>query len=98
MEPIETEILILDNVRKSIEDNLKKFSSMTRDEIYNHRKNKFLEIGRNKGFVSQLDDISTLSMKKNKINVFIEKFFKNKNNLIFLGIFLLLVFSSIFFL
>jgi acetyl-CoA carboxylase carboxyl transferase subunit alpha len=90
--------LILDNVRKSIEDNLKKFSSMTRDEIYNHRKNKFLEIGRNKGFVSQLDDISTLSMKKNKINVFIEKFFKNKNSLIFFGIFLLLVFSSIFFL
>ena len=88
--------LILDNVRKSIENNLKKFSNMTRDDIFNHRKNKFLEIGRNKGFVSQLDDISALSMKKNKINIFIEKFFANKNNFIFLGIFLLLVFSYIF--
>ena len=90
--------LILDNVRKSIEDNLNKFLNMTGEDIFNHRKNKFLEIGRNKGFVSQLDDISALSMKKNKINIFIEKLFRNKNNLIFLGIFLLLVFSSIYFL
>ena len=90
--------LILNNVRKSIEDNLNKFLNMTGEDIFNHRKNKFLEIGRNKGFVSQLDDISALSMKKNKINIFIEKFFRNKNNLIFLGIFLLLVFSFIYFL
>ena len=90
--------LILDNVRKSIEDNLNKFLNMTGEDIFNHRKNKFLEIGRNKGFVSQLDDISALSMKKNKINIFIEKLFRNKYNLIFLGIFLLLVFSSIYFL
>ena len=90
--------LILDNVRKSIADNLNKFLNMSGEEIFNHRKNKFLEIGRNKGFVSQLDDISALSMKKNKINVFIEKFFKSKKNLIILGVFLLLVFSSIYFL
>jgi acetyl-CoA carboxylase carboxyl transferase subunit alpha len=73
--------LILDNVRKSIENNLSKFLSMSRDEVLNHRKNKFLTIGRSKGFVSQLDDLSTLSMKKNKINVFIESFFKSKINL-----------------
>ena len=45
-------------------------------------------IGRNKGFVSQLDDLSTLSMKKNKINVFIENFFRSKINL---GISLLVI-------
>ncbi len=90
--------LILDNIRKSIENNLNRFLNMTGEEIFNQRKNKFLEIGRSKGFVSQLDDISALSMKKNKINIFIEKLFKNKNNLIFLSIFLLLVFSSIYFL
>ena len=50
-------------------------------EIFNHRKNKFLTIGRNKGFVSQLDDLSTLSMKKNRINIFIENFLKSKINL-----------------
>ena len=66
----------LDIVSKSIENNLNKFLNMGRDEILNNRKNKFLMIGRSKGFVSQLDDISTLSMKKNKINIFIENFFK----------------------
>jgi len=73
--------LILSNVRKSIKDNLKDFFDMSGDDILNHRKNKFLAIGRNKGFVSQLDDLSTLSMKKNKINIFIESFFKSKVSL-----------------
>ena len=54
---------------------------MSRDEVLNHRKNKFLTIGRSKGFVSQLDDLSALSVKKNKINIFIESFFKSKINL-----------------
>jgi len=70
--------LILDNVRKSIEINLNEFFNMSRDEVLNHRKNKFLTIGRTKGFVSQLDDLNTLSMKKNKFNVFVEKYFKSK--------------------
>jgi acetyl-CoA carboxylase carboxyl transferase subunit alpha len=73
--------LILDNVRKSIENNLNKFFNMSGDEVLNHRKNKFLTIGRSKGFVGQLDDLSTLSVKKNKINKFIESFFKSKINL-----------------
>ena len=54
---------------------------MSRDEVLNHRKNKFLTIGRSKGFISQLDDLSALSMKKNKVNEFIESFFKSKINL-----------------
>jgi len=73
--------LILDNVRISIENNLNEFINMTGEEVFNHRKNKFLTIGRNKGFVSQLDDLSTLSMKKNKINIFIENFLKSKINI-----------------
>ena len=74
--------LILANVRKSIESNLNEFFSMTGDEVLSHRKNKFLSIGRSKGFISQLDDSSTLSVKKNKINVFIENFFKFKISLV----------------
>ena len=73
--------LILDNVRKSIENNLNEFLNMSSDEIFNHRKNKFLTIGRNKGFISQLDNLNTLSMKKNKINIFIENYFKSKINI-----------------
>jgi len=73
--------LILVNVRKSIESNLNEFFNMSGDEVLNHRKNKFLTIGRSKGFVSKFDDLSTLSMKKNKVNVFIENFLKSKINL-----------------
>jgi acetyl-CoA carboxylase carboxyl transferase subunit alpha len=80
--------LILDNVRKSIESNLNKFFSMSGDEVLNHRKNKFLTIGRSKGFVNQLDGLRALSIKKNKVNVFIENFLKSKINL---GIFLVSV-------
>jgi acetyl-CoA carboxylase carboxyl transferase subunit alpha len=74
--------LILDNVRKSIENNLNEFFNMSGEEVLNHRKNKFLIIGRAKGFVSQLDDLNTLSMKKNKVNVFIERLFESKVNII----------------
>ena len=73
--------LILDNVRKAIESNLNEFFNMSGEEVLNHRKNKFLTIGRSKGFVNQLDDLSTLSVKKNKINIFIENFIKSKINL-----------------
>ena len=70
--------LILDNVRQSIKNNLNEFENMSSEEIFNQRKNKFLTIGRNKGFVSQLDNIDLLSMKKNKVNIFIDNFFKSK--------------------
>ncbi len=90
--------LILDNVRISIEDNLNEFLSMTREEVLNHRNNKFLTIGRNKGFVSQLDDLSSLSMKKNKINIFIEKIFNTKNNLIIGSAAVLIILALIYYL
>ena len=90
--------LILSNVRKSIEKNLNEFLNMRRDEIFNHRKNKFLTIGRSKGFVSQLDDLSTLSMNKNKINIFIESFFKSKVNLTISFVVIALVSYLVFFL
>jgi len=90
--------LILDNVSKSIENSLNEFLNMNGDEIFNHRKNKFLTIGRNKGFVSHLDDLSTLSMKKNKINIFIESFIKSKVNLIISFVAIALLTYFVFFL
>ena len=83
--------LILDNVRKSIESNLNEFLNMSGDEIFNHRKNKFLAIGRSKGFVTKLDDLSTLSLKRNSFNIFIENLLKSKINLcIFFSVMILL--------
>ena len=55
---------------------------MSGEEIFNHRKDKFLTIGRSKGFVNQLDDLSTLSMKENKVNIFVKNFFRSKLNLV----------------
>ena len=90
--------LILDNVRKSIESNLNEFINMNGEDVLNHRKNKFLTIGRSKGFVSQLDDMSTLSMKKSKINMFAENFFKSKINLVIFSVIIVLLGCLIFFL
>ena len=90
--------LILDNVRKSIEINLDEFINMNGDEILNHRKNKFLTIGRSKGFVSQLDDLSVLSVKKNMINTLIENFFKLKKILGISFVVIVLLSYLIFFL
>jgi len=90
--------LILDNVRKSIEINLNEFFNMSGDEVLNHRKNKFLTIGRSKGFVSKLDDLNELSLKKNKINIFIENLLKSKINLGISFVALVLLSYLIFFL
>ena len=56
--------LILNSVKLSIQKNLNEFNFMSRDEILLHRKNKFLSIGRNKGFRGNIDITDNLSMKE----------------------------------
>ena len=56
--------LILDNVRKSLLTNLLNFKNMSSDEILAQRKNKFLNIGRNKGFISDDDKLTSLDIKE----------------------------------
>ena len=56
--------LILQNVRNSINKNLELFKMMTPEQIYNDRKNKFLKIGRNKGFMKNVQDLSLLDKSK----------------------------------
>ena len=60
--------LMLDNLRSSISKNLEYFKDLSADEIMNERKNKFLKIGRNKGFVSNSEDLSTLIDKNNNFD------------------------------
>ena len=85
--------LILHNVHNSISKNLESFKVMSGDEIFNHRKNKFLKIGRNKGFMNKLDDLSSLNIQKNNFNEII----KNKKILIpLLGFIFILLISVIF--
>ena len=58
---------MLDNLRNSISKNLNYFKDLSSEEIMNERKYKFLKIGRNKGFISNSEDISTLTIKDNNV-------------------------------
>ena len=60
--------LMLDNLRDSISKNLEYFKDMPSEEIMNERKNKFLKIGRDKGFVNNSDDLSTLTNRNSNFN------------------------------
>ncbi len=81
--------LILDNVRASIKKNLEFFSTMNKNEIINHRKNKFLSIGRNKGFAIQTDT-EKLSMKKSILDKLI-----NNRKIAYVTIALMLMMLSV---
>ena len=83
--------LILNNVRNSIINNLNEFRSMSKDEVLSHRKNKFLSIGRSKGFVSETKTDDSLHMKQNFLDVLKIKIVKNKNQLSILAIALILI-------
>ena len=60
--------MMLEGLRQSISKNLDYFKDLSADEIMNERKNKFLKIGRNKGFVSNPEDLSTLTAKPNNFD------------------------------
>ncbi len=70
--------LILKNLKESILKNLENFSMMSPEEIFNNRKNKFLKIGRNKGFISNLSDLSSLKSQEN----YLDQLFKSKKLII----------------
>ena len=69
--------LILESVKNSIENYLQKFNSMGRDEVLSHRKNKFLSIGRTRGFINNSEDIKNLSMQQNFIDNLKNRIVKN---------------------
>jgi len=81
--------LILSNVRNSISKNLNIFKEMGAEEILEQRKGKFLKIGRNKGFISDTANLSSLDHKKNNIDYFLNN---NKRSL-FIGLALILILS-----
>jgi len=64
--------LILENVRNALNKNLENFKQMSPEEIFDGRKNKFLKIGRSKGFMSNLNELSSLNLEKNNFNYFLK--------------------------
>ncbi len=70
--------LILLNIKESLKKNIEIFKSMSKEEIFNERKNKFLKIGRNKGFKDNSDDLISLKISKTNLN----QLFRSKKILI----------------
>jgi len=86
--------LILKNVSECISKNLNSFKEMSPEEIFSQRKNKFLKIGRNKGFANTEESLSSLTNKQNYLNKFFEKkmyMYSLIGILILLGVFLKMI-------
>ena len=83
--------LTLNNTRSYIKSNLNEFSSMSRDEILNHRKNRFLSIGRSEGFTQQPSDIGNLSIKPDFISIIKAKIIKNRKTIMLTMVILLFI-------
>ena len=82
---------ILISVKKSISKNLEHFKGMSPAAILNQRKNKFLKIGRGKGFTDNPESLNAIENKNN-----IEKFFYDKKNIYYLAGSILLIVALIF--
>ena len=80
--------LILKNVKESILKNLSTFKELSPEEILEQRKNKFLKIGRSKGFINNLENLSSLDNKKDNLDQF---FIRNKRNIFLIVAFLFLL-------
>ena len=82
--------LIASDIKHSIIKNLKSFDNYSKDEIYDHRKNKFLQIGRDQGFSksSNLADggLSYKESARRKLSIHF-----NKNKYIYSGLVLVAI-------
>ena len=83
--------LILENVRNSIERSINDFNSLTREEVYNKRKEKFLSIGRTKGFATSSSTQESLSLQTSLLNDLLNKFKKYKNYVIVGGVLIVVI-------
>ena len=82
---------IAQDVKNSILENLKNYENLSREEIYNQRKTKFLKIGRDQGFKSSSDTGDEgLSYKE----VGILRSFKGKK-IILIGVFVAVILTII---
>ena len=83
--------LILDNVHEAIDRNLNKFLTLDDNEILNQRKNKFLDIGRNKGFSSKNEKQDKLISNYNFFQKLKKNYYFDKKIILILLFVLLLI-------
>ena len=81
------------DLKHSIIKNLKNFENFSREEMYDHRKAKFLQIGRGKGFSKSSNLNGGLSYNESGLQKFKDHFITNK--LVYLGVVLAVIASLI---
>ena len=84
---------LLNEVKKSIRKNLKEFSELSREDILNHRKQKFLSMGRKKGFAQKIDTSDKMTMQESLFSNLKQKI--NKNKIVIIIVAALAVFNFI---
>ena len=81
------------DLKHSITKNLKSFENLSKEEVYDHRKAKFLQIGRDQGFSKSSNLEGSLSYNESgleKIKIHIKK-----NKFVYLGASLIAITSLI---
>jgi acetyl-CoA carboxylase carboxyl transferase subunit alpha len=81
---------IATDLKYSIIKNLKIFENFSKEEIYEHRKSKFLQIGRNQGF-SKFNNLNDTSLSYKESSLQKLKVHIKKNILIYAGVGLLVI-------
>ena len=81
-------------MQHSIIKNLRSFENFSKEEVYDHRKAKFLQIGRDQGF-SKSTNLETGGLSYNESNIQKLVSHLSKNKLIYGGIGLLVATSLI---
>ncbi len=83
---------ILNSVKISIEKSLVEFSDLSREEVLEKRKNKFLSMGRSEGLYSTGKNKDKLILQTNIVNEIIQKIKSNKiNYILIIFVFFILV-------
>ena len=86
----------IQNIRLSIKKNLDELNSMSREEIFTQRKNKFLSIGRKKGFSIQPELAEELTMRENVLEKIFGNIIKFKYPFILLFILIIIIIVKYF--
>ena len=88
--------LILDTIKSSIEKSLNEFNFLSRDEVYSKRKEKFLSIGRTKGFTPGSSTKDSLSLQTSFFSDLLNKLRRYKNYALIGGILFVVILAILF--
>ena len=87
--------IMMSDSSDTVEDLNYYYKEITSEEVFYQRKNKFLKIGREKGFISNLENLSDLNSKK----TIADQFFSSKKKIFFvIGVVSLIAVSLFIFL